>query len=53
MALNKLKFNSINFTHSAGKIIQFDSGADGFDRALIKSIYLYLKTYIHLQMLLI
>ena len=33
MALNKLKFNSINVTPSAGKVIQFDSGADGFETA--------------------
>jgi|TARA_R110000824_G_scaffold328819_1_gene515651 hypothetical protein len=33
MALNKLKFNSINVTPSASKAIRFNSDADGFETA--------------------
>ena len=33
MALNKLKFNSINVTPSASKAIRFNSGANGFETA--------------------
>ena len=33
MALNKLKFNSINVTPAASKAIRFNSGANGFETA--------------------
>ena len=31
MALNKLKFNSINVTPAANKALKFNSSADGFE----------------------
>ena len=34
MALNKLKFNSLNVTPTAGKTIGFNSSADGLEATL-------------------
>ena len=48
MALNKLKFNSINVTPSAGKVIQFDSGADGFETADGGGSMKFIKKWGHL-----
>ena len=33
MALNKLKFNSLNVTTAASKVVSFNSSANGFDTA--------------------
>jgi hypothetical protein len=34
MALNKLKFNSLNVTPTAGKAVGFNSNADGLEATL-------------------
>ncbi len=51
MALNKLKYNSLNLTPAANKAIGFDSDAD--EILLTKNIYLCLEIFIHLEMVLI
>ena len=44
MALNKLKYNSLNVTPAASKAIRFDSGADGFETASAGGKLVKIKT---------
>ncbi len=57
MALNKLKFNSLNVTPTASKAIGFNSSANGLEATLsggamtfIKNLLLVLIVHYHLLM---
>ena len=43
MALNKLKYNSINLTPAANKAISFDSDADALDATLSGGAMVFIK----------
>ena len=43
MALNKLKFNSLNVTPTAGKTIGFNSSADGLEATLSGGAMTFIK----------
>ncbi len=43
MALNKLKFNSLNVTPTAGKTVGFNSSADGLEATLSGGSMTFIK----------
>jgi hypothetical protein len=43
MALNKLKFNSLNVTPTAGKTVGFNSDADGLEATLSGGSMVFIK----------